>query len=170
MGTTGASTHQQTSSLQPPRNSKRDPAPATAGGRHRRSSNPLRHSTSGTDQETGMALYEPWCCQRRVHSKNCASGQHRLCWQATGERNQGCPGLSMRNKWELDVSETLSAVALDWGPTGRQLNRLAAFLTYLWRREHILSPSRSAWPAPAWKRWGSMNPGRSTWGATWRKR
>ena len=48
-----------------------------------------------------MALYEPWCCQRRVHSKNCASGQHRLCWQATGERNQGCPGLSVRNKWEL---------------------------------------------------------------------
>ena len=101
MGTTGASTHQQTSSLQPPRNSKRDPAPATAGGRHRCSSNPRRHSTSGTDQETGMALHEPWCCQRRVRSKNCASGQHRLWWQATGGPNQGCPELSVRNKWEF---------------------------------------------------------------------
>ena len=117
-----------------------------------------------------MALHEPWCCQRRVHSKNCASGQHRLWWQATGGPNQGCPGLSVRNKWELGVSGTLSALALDWGPTGGQLNRLAAFLSYLWRREHILSPSRSARPAPVWKRWGSMNPGRSTWGATWRKR
>ena len=48
-----------------------------------------------------MALHEPWCCQRRVRSKNCASGQHRLWWQATGGPNQGCPELSVRNKWEF---------------------------------------------------------------------
>ena len=117
-----------------------------------------------------MALHGPRCRQRRAHSKKFASGQHRLCWQATGEPNQGCSRLSVRNTWELDVSGTLSAVVPDWEPTGRQLNRLAAFPTFLWCREHMLSPSRPARPAPAWKRWGSMGPGRSTWGATWRKR